>query len=92
MEVISNNPFVATLTVMENTYGYAYNRMMKLPVDSTEPWITFTQSSLLSVITLDQSDFLTSRPPRLPYLSVSDYFLWGTLKPKMYHNNLQELL
>ncbi|GFV61583.1 hypothetical protein TNCV_4544151 [Trichonephila clavipes] len=43
---ISGNPFVTELTEKEK--DATSNRMVKLPMHPTEPWITFTQSLLLT--------------------------------------------
>ncbi|KAG8186614.1 hypothetical protein JTE90_019935 [Oedothorax gibbosus] len=43
------------------------------------------------VMSRGQSDLGPLWPPRSPDLSVCDFFLWGTLKSKLYSNNPQNL-
>lgn len=88
------NPFVAALTEEETTYGYfqqdgATAHTSRRTMDHIHTIFTPDR-----VVSRGQSDLSPSWPPRSPDLSVCDYFLWGTLKAKVYRNNphcLQEL-
>lgn len=81
------NPFLAELTEDEKTYGYFQQdgaTAHTAPTSLEHIYKIFTPDR---VVSRGQSCIDPSWPPRSPDLTVCDYFLWGTLKNKVYQNN-----
>lgn len=90
---ISNifNPFVAALTEEEKTYSYFQQDGATAHTASRTLEHIYTIFTPDRVVSRGQSGLGPSWPPRSPDLSVCDYFLWGTIKSKVYCNNPHNL-
>ena len=85
------NPFVAALTEEEKTYGYFQQDGATAHTAGQTLEHIYTIFTPDRVVSRGQLGHFPSWPPRSPDLSVCDYYLWGTLKSKVYRNNPQSL-
>ncbi|GFW12851.1 hypothetical protein TNCV_3885611 [Trichonephila clavipes] len=91
-ELISGNPLVATSTEEEITYRYFQYDGATVHTSRQNMDPIYTIFIPDRVVSRDQSGLGRCWSPRSPDVLVWDYIWCGTLKPKVYHNNLLCLL